>query len=536
MNNNDFEKNFNDAEYNDCVLKGICSISPILSHMQAVMLIYLRELAFYLLRLNKLGFSNAKIKKDFIEATSLALTNLECSQENINKLVSIVYEDLFQAKELYKTVCKNNNITPDFLKTKLKLSQSYSINNAIMQGKKSFINFSKNFDDKKKKNIDLMLVILKSICMYIIELQELNINIDNYYEELLKVIGIENIDIISSQQLEEMIEKYTILDHELMKEVFIAKKTNFGNFIKTEISSSIRPGKAILVAGANIKELDSILKATQDKGIDVYTHGQMITGHTLEKFKNYPHLAGHYGKGIEHALQDFISFPGVIFLTKFSLHKLQNVYQSNIFTSDTITPAGLTQIANNDFEPLIKAALSTDGFEEFIEKENIKVNFDEEEFFQKINEIAEKIEKNEIKNIFFIGVTNKANAQEDYFRNFLNLIKDNDFVISFSYAINRKNILHFNIDYAFPLVYKTLDIFAQKKSLSDLKPKVLFTRCEPHTIPNLFYMKFKGINDIYFDSCSPNFINPALVDYIKEMLNIKNYTNPENDIKEMTAD
>lgn len=536
MNENNIEKNCSEDAYNDCILKGNCSISPTLSSAQAVMIVYLHKLAFYLLELNKLGFNNEKIKQDFIIATALATTTIECDQENINKLVSTVYEDAFQAKELYKTICKNNNINPNILKSKLKLSQRYNINDVIIQAQKYFLELGISLEDKKKRKLDLMIVILKSICIYIMELQELNINIDDYYKSLLIAFGTVEPETISIPEIDEMIQKYVILDNELLNKVFEVKKEKFGKLVKSEVFTGIRPGKAILIAGANIEELELLLKATQDKGVDIYTHGQMIIGHAFENLKIYPHLMGHYGKGIEYALQDFMSFPGVIYLTKFSLHKLQNIYQRKIFTGDIIAPMGLTQIKDNDFEPLIRAALEEEGFEEFIEKENIEMNFKEEEYFEKINELAEKIEKNEIKNIFFIGVSNRMDKQKQYLDKFLNLLNDDDFAISFSYTNNRENVLHYNMDYAFPSVYKTLDILSKKKSISEIKPNILFLRCEPHTIPNLFYMKYIGINDIYFESCSPSFINPILVDSVKEILDLKNYTNPENDLKQMRKD
>lgn len=536
MDDISLNKNLKETEFSESTHRGICSISPFLSHMQSVVLIYIRELAFYLFELNSLGYNNENMKNDFIESFGALITNFEYSQESFHKVISTLYIDLYQTKEFYKVLCQKNNVSPKFTKSKMKITQQFSVSDAIKQGKKVFDKINASLNEEKRKRFDLMIVILKSIYIYMVELQELNKDIDTYYKALLTAIGPVDAKTVSVKQIDEMIEIYVKLDNELMKQVYEARKEMFGEFIETEISFSNKPSKAILVAGSNIKDLELILKATEGKEIDVYTHGQMIAGHTYEKLKAYPHLAGHYGKGLDYTLYDFAYFPGPIFLTKLSSYKIESIYRGNIFTSDAIAPEGIIKIRDNNFEPLIQAALGEEGFTKTIENESLKMGFNEEKFIKDVNNIAQKIEKNEIKNLFTIGVGNGTISQSQYFQEFLNLLEEDDFAISASYVHNRENVLHSNVDYVFPLLYKALDIISAKKSLSDLDPKINFTRCEPHTIPNLFYIKHLGINNVYFWGCSPNLFNPALIEFTQEILNIKKYTTPQNDLKEMKKD
>lgn len=526
-------KTLKETENSESIQRGLYSISPFLSHMQSVVLVYIRELAFYLFELSLLGYNNEKIKNDFIESFGALITNFEYGQESFHKVISTLYIDLYQSKEFYKISCQKNDITPKYTKSKMKITQQFSVSDAIKQGKKIFTKAGASLSDEKRMRFDLLLAILKSFYIYMIELQELNHNVDVYYKELLEALGPVDIKTITKEQIDEMIEKYVKLDHELMKQVYEARKEAFGDFIETKVTFSNRPSKAILVAGANIKELELILKATEGKGIDVYTHGQMIAGHHFEKLKAYAHLVGHYGKGLDYTLYDFAYFPGAIFLTKLSLYKIENLCRGNIFTSDAIAPDGVIKIKDNNFEPVIQAALSEEGFTKTVENEDITMGFNEEKFINDINNIAQKIEKNEIKNLFTIGVENRTISQSQYFQEFLNLLKKDDFVLSASYTNNRENILHANVDYVFPLLYKALEIISAKKSLAELKPKINFTRCEPHTIPNLFYIKYLGVEQVYFWGCSPNLLNPSLVTFAQELLSIKKYTTPEADLKEM---
>lgn len=521
-------------EHDGCVSRGGgCYINPTLSSVHAVILIYLEELAFYLVELDVLGASNEKINADFIQALSELVENVDYSQENLDYIISTLYEDLCEAKTLYTALCKENGITPSYLKSTIKLHKEFNVTKAIKQGQKFFIASAKRFDDYQKKMLEIMLVLLKSICIYIAELQGLDVNFDEAYKALISMLSVMNFHSLSTENLEKIIEKYTKLDYVLMLKIFEARKAAFGDFVSTEISTSTRPGKAILVSGTNLSELEMILKATQGRGIDVYTHGQMIVAHTFPKLKAYPNLIGHFGKGIEHYLSDFSSFHGAIFLTKLSLHQIENLYRSRVFTSDTIAPFGVTTIKDNNFEPLIQSALSARGFTRFEEQKSLKLGIDEKSFMEKINEIADKVDRNEIKHIFMVGVPNKTESQQAYMEEFLDLLGDDCFALSFTHSNNKENVLFVNVDYACPFTYLALNVFINRKSFEKMKSIVLYTRCEPHTFPTVFNMKYMGINEIYFTDCSPNVINPVLTDSIREMLQLKRYTNPQSDFKNM---
>lgn len=521
----------NKKEYDECAIHGICSISASLSSMQEVILVYLETLAFYILEVAKLGLYNSKIRRNILEVFSGLTTNVEYSQETINSIISTLYENLFEAKEIYKIICKEKNITPKHIKTPIKISQQFNLANAIKQGQKRVNQKNQLLNENQKTKLNILLFILKSICLYITELQELNFDIDKYYKELLNILCTINIDTTTTEELDEIIEKSVKLDNELMQKTFDTRKAEFGDLTKTEVSVSTRPGKAILVTGANIKELELILKATQDKGIDIYTHGQMIIGHTFPKLKAYPHLVGHYGKGVEYCISDFSSFPGAIFLTKLALYNIGHLYHGRIFTSDRIAQRGVTALKNNDFEPLIQSALFAEGFTEAEPQKTIKIGLVEGEFMGKALEIADKIKTKKIKHLLAIGVSDNTESQKVYFEKFLELVKDDCFVFSASYTNNRPNVFSINLDYVFPFTYKTIDILMQMGIFADLNTTIFYTHCEPHTIPNLFMMKYIGIKNIYFGSCPPNLINPALIDSVSEMIGLNRYTNPNDDFE-----
>lgn len=529
MENNKHHK----TEEETCMLTGTCAISPFLSSMHAVILVYLEELAFYLVELKNFGATNEQIKEDVIQIFSELITDIEYSQERLNYSICTINKHLSEAKTLYTSLCKKNDVTPSYLKSPLKITKTYSITQVINRGQNFFENKIKNLDAEQKKSLEIMLSLSKSICLYITESKWLDIDYDETYEALIGILSLMNFDKILNNNLKEIIKKYTKLDHNFMLQIFDAKKASFGNFIASKVTASTRQGKAILVSGNNLKELELVLEAVKGKDINVYTHGEMIVAHAFPKLKSYPNLVGHYGKGFEHSMYDFTSFNGAIFLTKLSLHKIKGVQRGNVFTSDANAPSGITIIKDDNFEPLIQAALSSKGFTETQEHKSIDVGVNEESFIQKIHEVADKIDRNEIKHVFMVGVPNKTEVQKEYFKEFLNLLGDDCFAISFTDTPDKKNVHYINVDYATPFVYIALKIFIHRKSFEKMKSIVLYTRCDSHTIPTIFNMKYMSINDIYFTNCPVNVVNPILTDWIRESLKLKTYTNPQADFNDM---
>jgi len=521
------KKNEND----ECNIHGICSISPTASAIKSAIFAHLQELAFYVLKVRDFGARNNQIKNSFIEIFSTLIPNYEYTQENLNHILPTLQGFIVDVKNMYKQLCEEKNIEANFFKNQMKLGEKYTISDVVKQGQKYNDKINSKLSEDQKKGLEIIIIILKSICLYIVELQSLDVDIDKYYEELLLAINPKNFNELSTEEIKELMKKYSLTDNELMSIVFEARKKEFGEFIETDILLSPKEGKAILVAGTDLHDLKLLLEATKDKGINIYTHGRMITGHTFEKLKTYPHLMGHYGKGIDDYISDFSSFPGAILLTKMSLFRVEKLCFCKLYTTDKITNLNATPIKDNDFEPIIHSALREDGFEETEPEIKEKFGINEQNYINEVAQLVERVSKNEIKNIFTIGVSNKIDSQIEYFKRFLKLLNKDCFAISFNYKDGLKNILYNNIDYAFPYLYKALDALLKVKQASGLKIYILNSRCEPHTIPNMIHLKTLGVDKIYFYPCQSSQMNPTLTDLLLKLFDMSEYTTPENDFK-----
>ena len=140
-------------------------------------------------------------------------------------------------------------------------------------------------------------------------------------------------------------------------------------------------GKAVLISGDNLNDLDLLLKATEGTGINVYTHDLMLLAFQYPYFRRFPHLIAQYQHKERDFQLDFSEFPGPILLTKDYTNKINPIYRGNIFSTDFISGIGITKIKNYDFAPLIKSANNMQGFSQSENRLSIKIGYNLDDIF-----------------------------------------------------------------------------------------------------------------------------------------------------------
>lgn len=524
-----------DADY---ASKGVAyTHSPNLVFLQERIVVHLQELAFYLLRLNNLGINNEKIKEDFLDAFSSMVLETDYTPEQFSEIITKLYTYMSQAKELYISVCQRNNLEPEILKTILKNPQKLNLSDLsemAIQGKESYAKRIKGIKSEKEVLGIIFFNTAKVTCINLIALKGFGIDNEKGYISILSAFNEGNA--FKKYLDKSAIEEFAKLNYALGQELEKAITARYGNLEPVEISTSLKPNKAILVSGSDLRELELLLEATKDRKIDVYTYGNMIIAHAYTKFKTYPHLVGHVLASSENCAMDFSNFPGSILITRHSLQRVENIYRGGMFTTDIIASQGVVKIKNNDFEPLILSALRAEGFSETVKKQPIKFDFDEKKFLEKITEVAQKIEEGQIKHFFVIGSPDYTKAQKEHFDKFLNLLENNSFALSFSYTIGRDNVLLVKLnDYWHTFFYKALEVFTKRIKIKNLNPVILYTKYSPHIFSEIVYMKSLGIDQIYLPAYSGNMFNPILIDTFIKTYGLKNYTKPEDDLKDILS-
>ena len=132
-----------------------------------------------------------------------------------------------------------------------------------------------------------------------------------------------------------------------------ANTGTYGHPVPTKVPLFPKKGKAILISGHDLKDLEELLKQTEGKGINVYTHGEMLPTHGYPRLKKYPHFYGHYGTAWQNQQKEFTDFPGAILMTTNCIMRVPPAYKDNIFTTGLVGWPEVTHITDLDFSPVI---------------------------------------------------------------------------------------------------------------------------------------------------------------------------------------
>jgi hydroxylamine reductase len=206
------------------------------------------------------------------------------------------------------------------------------------------------------------------------------------------------------------------LNLKVMELLDAANTGRFGHPEITMMRMSPVKGKAILVSGHDMGDLEAILQQTEGKGINVYTHGELLPANTYPGLKKYAHLVGNYGGAWQDQQKDFAAFPGAIVMTSNCLiNPEMKGYQERIFTAGPVGWQGLRHIENHDFSPVIDCALAQPGFAEDAPEQRIPGGFARNTVMGVADTLLGMIKDGDVKNLFLIGGCDGARPGRNYF-------------------------------------------------------------------------------------------------------------------------
>ncbi|MGL4941713.1 MAG: hydroxylamine reductase [Thermoguttaceae bacterium] len=226
-----------------------------------------------------------------------------------------------------------------------------------------------------------------------------------------------------------------------------ANKTAYGKPTPKSVRITPVAGKAILVSGHDLRDLESILKQTEGKGINVYTHGEMLPCHGYPKLAAFPHLVGNYGGAWQDQRREFDEFPGAIVLTTNCIQKPQATYNDRIFTSGLVRFPGVSNIqteydGTKDWQPVIDAALAAPGFDKTADEKTITVGFGGDAVLGVADKVIAAVKSGAIKHFFLIGGCDGAKTGRNYYTDFAMSVPKDSVILTLAcgkYRFNKES-------------------------------------------------------------------------------------------------
>lgn len=515
----------NDFQYDSCISKGICSVNPRTYALQAVLVLYLRFITKYAFSLYQKNIVDKNVESLILNTITIAVSNPEFTENSFTSAVKRFKEELPAIIEKYNDICGKEDFAEERIGDLELFKETKDVIFSIKYGESVI---KKNVDTMKPEIRDLqkiMLIIAKSISINLMDLESFDETYDKGYITVLKLLNKigEEVDI---ETLKDEIKSASAVNNEIMHLVRLAQEERYGKEQEAEVSFTTVPSKAVLVVGSNIRELETILEALKDTDIDVYTHDDMMLAHNFPKFKEYKNLRGQYGQGVENCLLDFSTFPGAIILTKHSLHNIENLYRGLLFTTDYTCPKGVIKIENNDFSKVIEASENAKGFKTGRQCESVKIGCNYE---LTLNHIKERITGGKFNHIFLIGLERYSLEQKAYFEKLIKLSPENVLVISFSYDIEKENVISIN---------SCFDSYSMIRFYNDIKDfdipiTAFFPKCDRNSISQMIYFSNQERTKVFVGKCAPIMLNPSLMTVLQDVFNIDSITFAKKDLEKI---
>ncbi len=306
-------------------------------------------------------------------------------------------------------------------------------------------------------------------------------------------------------------------------------------------------GKSILVTGHNLYALEELLKQTDGKGINIYTHSEMLPAHGYPELKKYKHLKGNVGKAWYDQRKVFDNFPGaVLATTNCVMPVIRGGYSERMFSYDVAGLEGIKKIENNDFTPVINTALSLPDADIASEK-TLTTGFHHENVLKLAPQIIEAVKTGKIKRFFVIAGCDAPGEGGGYFRELAELVPRDCVILTTSCGKYRFNDIDFgdidgipryidlgqcnNSISAVKIALALADAF--NCSVNELPLSIVLSWFEQKAVAILLGLFSLGVKNIYLGPKPPAFITPGVLKVLQDTFNLKLTGSAQEDIKEM---
>ena len=334
-----------------------------------------------------------------------------------------------------------------------------------------------------------------------------------------------------------------------------ANTETFGTPEPTRVLTDIKKGPFIVVSGHDLKDISQLLEQTKDKGINIYTHSEMLPAHGYPELKKYPHLAGNFGTAWQSQQKEFDNIPAPILFTTNCLMPQRPSYQDRVYTTSVVGYKGLTHITgdadgNKDFTPIIEHALRLGGYEHDHSMSGINgghvltTGFAHAAVLSHAEQIINSINQGHIRHIFLVGGCDGAHPGRNYYTDFVKQTPMDSLVLTLACGKYRFNDLDLGEIDGIPRILdmgQCNDAYSAIKvalaladafdcSVNDLPLTLVLSWYEQKAVCILLTLLSLGIRNMYLGPTLPAFMSETVVKYLVDTYNLQPITAPEQDM------
>jgi hydroxylamine reductase len=319
----------------------------------------------------------------------------------------------------------------------------------------------------------------------------------------------------------------------------------YGQPVPTKVPLGAKKGKAILISGHDLRDLEDLLKQTEGKGINIYTHGEMLPAHGYPGLKKHAHLTGHYGTAWQNQHKEFAEFPGAILMTTNCLQRPQESYMDRIFTAGLVGWPGVTHIADRNFAPVIAKAMAMPGFAADTDGKSVMTGFAHNAVLGVADQVIAAVKEKKIRHFFLVAGCDGAKPGRNYYTEFVEKVPANCVVLTLACGKFRFFDKELGAIGGIPRLldmgqcndaYSAIQVaLALSKAfgvgVNDLPLSMILSWYEQKAVVILLTLLSLGIKNIRLGPTLPAFTTPNILSVLVEKFGIKPITTPDADLK-----
>ena len=526
-----------------CTKMGVCGKTPEIAALQDLLIYQIKGISCYAKEIVEKGENVDKRIVTFIE------NSLFTTLTNVNFDADFHVEMLKESQRIKEKVRKQvGKIKNDTDHATYNLSETKS--EMLEDAKKAGIMYDQKLDPDIRSLRQTIIYGLKGISAYGHQARELGYyddQVDNFY---IRALEATTDDTLSVEELIRWTMRTGDMSVAVMKKLDEANTTVYDNPSPHKVNVHIKKGPFIIVSGHDLRDLEMLLEQTEGKGINIYTHGEMIPSHGYPGLKKYPHLVGNFGSAWQNQQKEFDNIPGCILMTTNCLMRPRETYKDRIFTTSVVGWDGVKHIpkgkdGKKDFTEIINKALELGGYEEDQEPHEILVGFGHNATLSNAETIVNAVKDGKIRHFFLIGGCDGARPGRSYYTEFAKMFPDDCIILTLACGKYRFNKLEFGEVAGLPRLldvgqcndaYSAVRIAtaladAFGTDVNGLPLSLIISWYEQKAVADLLALLSLGIKGIFLGPTLPAFLSPNVLQYLVDTFNLRLISTPEDDLK-----
>jgi len=497
-------------------------------------------------RARKLGGKDLEVDRFVMQALFSTVTNVNFDPERLVEYIREAKKIRDTARDLYHLAVEETGSAGKLepLPSTTQFSPAETMDGLLSQAKLVSILYDHPNEDIRSLQ-HLLVYGVKGMAAYAEHASLLGREDDAIFAFIHEVLAVLNRREISVEELVDLnmrCGKTNILCMEILDHAHTAR---YGHPQPTSVLNGVKKGPAIVISGHDLRDLEELLEQTKDKGIHVYTHGEMLPAHGYPGLKKYAHLAGHFGSAWQNQQKEFDGVPAAFYFTTNCIQEPRESYRDRVFTGGMVGWPGVAHIKNRDFSPVIQKALELGGFPKDMTGKTLTTGFARNAVLSVADKVIDAVKSGAIKHFFLVGGCDGAKPGRNYYTRFVQRAPKNCVILTLACGKFRFNDQDLGNIGGIPRLldvgqcndaYSAIKIAealagAFNCGVNDLPLTMIISWYEQKAVAVLLSLLSLGIKGIRLGPSLPAFITPAILNFLVKTFDIKPISTPDEDLK-----